>query len=192
MVLRCDSSASCYIWKQKPVALGQFDRESDKNKLHPLFPIQTEMFPEEWGKGSSLQGGKVLTRSKTHCLFSIKWCHNWLHNIRTQLQMGIWNIPTPGPADFVNIQLKEKSKFKMKQMFFFVSQRAHAKLRRTKQTTWGQAVWDSQCPGWSLLLNSISVMCEECFPSKPDQNCDKIDFPNYFDLQFSMSRMHVY
>lgn len=48
------------------------------------------------------------------------------------------------------------------------------------------------CPGWSLLLNSISVMCEECFPSKPDQNWDKIDFPNYFDLQFSMSRMHTY
>lgn len=166
MALHCDSPASCYIWKQNPVAVGQFDREGDKNKLHPLFPIQTEMFPKEWGKGTYLQGGKVLRRSKTHCLFSIKWCHDWLHNVRSWLQMGFWNIPPLGPAAFTNVLLEDKSKFKMKEMLFFVSQRT-LKLRRTNRRTSGQAVWDSQCPGWSSLLNSISVICGECFPSKP-------------------------
>lgn len=119
MVLHCDSPASCYIWKQKTVAVGQFDRNGDKNKLYPLFPIQTEMFPKEWGKGTSLQGGKVLRKSKIHCVFSIRWCHNWLNNVCTQLQMGIWNFPTLGTAAFTNVQLKEKSKFKMKEVFFF-------------------------------------------------------------------------
>lgn len=119
MVLHCDSPASCYIWKQKTVAVGQFDRNGDKNKLYPLFPIQTEMFPKEWGKGTSLQGGKVLRKSKIHCVFSIRWCHNWLNNVCTQLQMGIWNFPTLGTAAFTNVQLKEKSKFKMKELFFF-------------------------------------------------------------------------
>jgi len=42
------------------VAVGQFDREGDKNKLHPLFPIQTEMLPKEWGKGTYLQEVRYL------------------------------------------------------------------------------------------------------------------------------------
>lgn len=100
MVLHCDSPASCCIWKQSPVAVGQFDREGDKNKLHPLFPIQTEMFPKEWGKETYLQGEKVLARSKTHCLFSIKQCHDWLRNVRTWLQNGIWEHSTSGTSCF--------------------------------------------------------------------------------------------
>lgn len=82
------------------MAVGQFDREGDKNKLHPLFPTQPEMFPKEWGKGTYLQGEKVLTRSRPHCLFSIKGCHDWLHSERTWLQNGSLEHPTSGTSCF--------------------------------------------------------------------------------------------
>lgn len=46
------------------MAVGQFDREGDKNKLHPLFPIQTEMFPKEWGKGIICREKRYLQNPK--------------------------------------------------------------------------------------------------------------------------------
>lgn len=161
MVLHCDSPASCYIWKQNPVAVGQFDREGDKNKLHPLFPIQTEMSPKEWGKGTYLQGRKVLTRSKTHCLFSIKWCHDWLHNVCTWLQMGFWNIPPLGPAAFVNVRLEEKSKFKMKEMLI-LSLKEHTR-------SWEEQIREPEAKQFEVpsVLGGLCC-CGECFPSKPD------------------------
>lgn len=169
MVLHCDSPVSCYIWKQNPVAVGQFDREGGKNKLHPLFPTQAEMFPREWGKGTYLQGGKVLTRSRTRWLFSINWCHNWLCNKCTWLQMGFWNIPPLGPAAFTNVQLEEKIQAQNEgnTLFFGLSKSTHEaeknKLEKLRPSSLRFPV------SWVVLpLNYISVICGECFPSKPD------------------------
>lgn len=85
------------------MAVGQVDGEGDKNKLHPLFPVQAETFPEGWGKGTCLQGVKVRARPKTHCLFSMSGVTT---GSVTYVLGSKRDAPPPGPAAFTDVLLQ--------------------------------------------------------------------------------------
>lgn len=160
------SSLLLYL-KAEPCGVGQFDREGDKNKLHPLFPVQTEMFPKEWGKGTYLQGEKVLTSSKTHCLFSIKWCHDWFHNVCSWLQNGILEHSTSGTSCFHKCVTGRQ---------ILVQNEGNVPFCLKEHTwCWEEQIRETEAKKFEipsvlggLLFNSVCVIGGECLPWKPD------------------------